>query len=295
MSQPSSNPTITLDDLIALNDEIAALVRAKVPLERGLQDLGRDLPGRLGQFALALARRTGSGEPLVEVLGDPDFRLPKLYRAVVEAGVRAGRLPAALESLAGSMRRLAESRRGVVLAFLYPLLLLIVAWGFFAFTTAQIAPKLLKSFEEFACPAPWCSSRLPGAAGRRGLGADRARDAPHAGRPLVVWRHAGHRRRFPPRRLAVRLAAVARSNAPVVAHGHFRGNPGTPGRKWRAAGRGGPAGRRGRGRSGIVPGRKRPGGGDPKGRRRRGGLSQFSRSENGTSPTSEGPPTSSSA
>ena len=163
MSQPSQSPAITLDDLIALNDEIAALVRAKVPLERGLQDLGRDLPGRLGQFASALARRTGSGEPLVDVLGDPDFRLPKIYRAVVEAGVRSGRLPAALESLAGSMRRLAEARRGVVLALLYPLLLLIVAWGFFAFTTAQIAPKLLVSFEMLRVPGAivfrplaWC-------------------------------------------------------------------------------------------------------------------------------------------
>ena len=42
---------------------------------------------------------------------NPTLRLPRIYRAVVEAGTAAGRLPAALESLAGSLRRLAETRR----------------------------------------------------------------------------------------------------------------------------------------------------------------------------------------
>ena len=48
---------MTLDHLIALNDEIAALVRAGVPLERGLAELGGDMPGRLGEIATALAER----------------------------------------------------------------------------------------------------------------------------------------------------------------------------------------------------------------------------------------------
>ena len=50
-----SKPVITLDQLIALNDEIAALVRAGVPLDRGLRSLGEDLPGRLGRFARQLS------------------------------------------------------------------------------------------------------------------------------------------------------------------------------------------------------------------------------------------------
>ena len=60
---------MTLDDLIALNDEIAALVRAGVPLEAGLAELGGDLPGRLGQFATVLAQRTARGESLAQAIG----------------------------------------------------------------------------------------------------------------------------------------------------------------------------------------------------------------------------------
>ena len=163
MSTPESKPAVTLDQLIALNDEIASLVRAGVPLERGLSDLGQDLPGRLGKFAAKLAEQTGRGESLVDALSDSGARLPRVYRSVVEAGVRAGRLPAALESLAGSMRRLAETRRGVILALLYPLLLIMIAWGMFALFTAYIAPELLGTFKELGVrsaaifePLVWC-------------------------------------------------------------------------------------------------------------------------------------------
>ena len=46
--RPSGGP-VTLDQLIALNDEMAALVRAGVPLERGLIEAGRDLRLALGR------------------------------------------------------------------------------------------------------------------------------------------------------------------------------------------------------------------------------------------------------
>ena len=51
--------------MIALNDEIAALVRAGVPLEQGLGHLGGDLPGRLGTFTTALADRMGRFRPSI--------------------------------------------------------------------------------------------------------------------------------------------------------------------------------------------------------------------------------------
>ena len=54
MSQPAPS-ALSLDNLIALSDEIAALARAGVPLERGLAELGREMPGRLGRFAAELA------------------------------------------------------------------------------------------------------------------------------------------------------------------------------------------------------------------------------------------------
>jgi len=85
MASPVSKPVITLDQLIALNDEIAALIRAGVPLDRGLRSLGQDLPGRLGRFATQLSAQLARGESLTDALAEPKAKLPRLYRAVIEA------------------------------------------------------------------------------------------------------------------------------------------------------------------------------------------------------------------
>ena len=102
---------ITLDQLLALNEEIAALVRAGLPLGRGLLETGRDVRGRLGRIAGVLGRRLNRGEDLAEALEAERQAIPPLYRAVVEAGARAGRLPAALEGMTQYIRGVSDARR----------------------------------------------------------------------------------------------------------------------------------------------------------------------------------------
>lgn len=143
---------MTLDDLIALNDEMAALVRCGVPLEAGLAELGADLPGRLGRFAALLAQRTARGESLAQAITAEAGQLPPSYRAVVEAGIRAGRLPAALESVASSARRLSETHRAAVIAATYPLLVALVAWGGLILFTCVEAPRFAAAFRSLSVP-----------------------------------------------------------------------------------------------------------------------------------------------
>ncbi len=140
---------VALDDLIALSDEMAALVRSGVPLEFGLGALSRDMPGRLGRLAAALTERLKQGEPLEKVLADRSAGFPPLYRAVIEAGVKSGRLAVALEGLARSARQISETRRMLGTAILYPLLVLAVAWSLFAFFTARIAPGMESLLDQF--------------------------------------------------------------------------------------------------------------------------------------------------
>jgi len=144
---------MTLDDLVALNDEIAALVRVGVPLEAALAEVGGDLPGRLRKCAAVLAERTARGESLAQAIAAEAGQFPPAYRAVVEAGLRSGRLSAALESVAGPARRLAEARRMVAAGILYPLIVLLVAWGAFVLFTVKMAGSLLAMFRDFQIPA----------------------------------------------------------------------------------------------------------------------------------------------
>ena len=154
MADPKSSTAaaITLDELIALNDEIAALARAGVPLEEGLSRLGGDMPGHFGKIATLVAQRMQRGESLSQVLSDPSGQIPPVYRAVVEAGLKSGRLAAALESVSTSARRLAEIRRVVAAGFLYPLLVVLVAWGLFVLFTVAIAPRVLQAYAGFGVP-----------------------------------------------------------------------------------------------------------------------------------------------
>jgi type II secretory pathway component PulF len=138
MFQPSA---VTLEQLTALNDEIAALARGGVPLERGLLALGGDVPGGLGDAISGLAKDMDRGQTLAEALASPSRGIPPVYRAVVEAGMRTGRLAGALESLASSLRRVADTRRAVAAAMLYPLIVLLAAWGLFVFFVVVLVPR----------------------------------------------------------------------------------------------------------------------------------------------------------
>lgn len=143
---------ISLDQLLFLNDEIAALTRAGIPLEQGLFALSNDLPGRLGRVSASLACSLEAGASLQETLALHDRQFPTVYRAVVQAGIRAGRLPAAFESLADTIRRVRDARRAVASALIYPLMLAAIAWGFFVFYVIYIAPRMATTFEAVAPP-----------------------------------------------------------------------------------------------------------------------------------------------
>jgi type II secretory pathway component PulF len=143
---------VSLDDLLALNAEIAALGRAGVPIEEGLLALSGDMPGRLGRLASQIGIRASRGEPLERIVADQALRLPPVYRAIVEAGIKSGRLSTALESLAGSLRRLSEARRGILAASLYPLIECSLVCFAFALFCMYLAPLLGERFDALKAP-----------------------------------------------------------------------------------------------------------------------------------------------
>jgi len=74
---------LTLDQLAALSEEIAALARAGVPLDRGLRELGRELPGRLGKVAAEVSGGLAAGKALDAVVAELGTALPPAYRSAV--------------------------------------------------------------------------------------------------------------------------------------------------------------------------------------------------------------------
>lgn len=155
-SLSGNSRSLSLDQLVAFNDEVAALVRAGVPLESGLVALGRELPNRLGRVATALADRLAKGEDLDQALAAMRGEFPQLYVAVVAAGLKSGRLAAALEGLAGAARRIAELRQVTATAILYPVIVFLLGWMLFVGFVTFFVPRVLPGFRDFrVASADW--------------------------------------------------------------------------------------------------------------------------------------------
>lgn len=146
---PTADKSLSLDDLIAFNDEIASLVRAGIPLESGLASLAQDRSGSLGRISAAIAVRMNRGESLIEAIAGEGDLFPEVYRVVVTAGLRAGRLPAALEGLSGFAARLLELRREIGQALIYPLIVLSLAYGLFVVFVLDLAVRFRDTYAMF--------------------------------------------------------------------------------------------------------------------------------------------------
>lgn len=143
---------VTVEELVALNEEIAALVKAGSPLEAGLGRTSGELPGRLRGIAATLAGRMKRGESLVEALDAEAGSIPPLYRAVVEAGVRTGDVGKALAGMSSYLRGFVEARNTVGLALWYPLVVATLAYALFVGLVVVVAPRFAEAFASLGLP-----------------------------------------------------------------------------------------------------------------------------------------------
>ena len=127
--------------MAALNREIAALVRAGLPLEEGLQQIAEVEARGPGDIAARLGQATAAGKSLAEAIAAQGESLPPAYRAVVAAGLKAGRLPAALEGFADGAARIADLRRIAAQAAVYPLIVLVLASLLLLAVIAIVLPR----------------------------------------------------------------------------------------------------------------------------------------------------------
>lgn len=145
--------SISLEELVDLNHEVAALVRAGVPLPLGLTSWGRDLDGPLARSVMQLSERVAAGQSLDEAMTALPVTLPKTYQAIVRAGLRSGRLSAALESLADTAQQARQARSAIGLAILYPVAVCLLGYGLFLFLVLKLLPAQLAAFDH--PPAFW--------------------------------------------------------------------------------------------------------------------------------------------
>jgi general secretion pathway protein F len=112
-------PIATLDEFMALNDQIAALVEAGVPID---VDLGRraDTAANLERINALMARRVSQGASLAAAIEGNDKLLTPSYRSLVQLGLRSDNLAAGLSRSNRLAASALQSRQSMGLALLYP-------------------------------------------------------------------------------------------------------------------------------------------------------------------------------
>lgn len=121
-----------LESFIALNGEIASLIRIGLPLEVGLRSSNH-------KGLQQITQRLKNGESLQSALNESSANLPPAYRAVVEAGLASGRLGESVQTVSRAAQAMATLRRRLSLASIYPSIILVLAFAFLAL----ILPYLL--------------------------------------------------------------------------------------------------------------------------------------------------------
>lgn len=132
--------------LMALNDELLALVRAGIPLDRGLHLAARDMPGQLARITEQLAGQLEQGRSLDEALRQQPETFPAAYRAMVVAGEKTGRLPYVLAQIAESLKRLELLRQSLRSSLAYPLIVLALVYTCFVAFTIWATPQIVASY-----------------------------------------------------------------------------------------------------------------------------------------------------
>lgn len=143
------------EDIIALNEEIAGMARAGLPLDQGLAALAREMGrGRLRRVTEALAADLRAGHPLPEALDRQAGRVPAFYRGLVAAGIRTGRIGEVLVTMSTYTRAIANLRSTVVEALFYPCVVLTLGVFLFGLVCFFILPQFAQVYKEFNIRLP---------------------------------------------------------------------------------------------------------------------------------------------
>lgn len=138
------------DDLVALNEEIAGMARAGLPLDQGLRALAKEMGrGRLQKVTAAIAADLEAGKTLPEALQHQGKTLPPYYASLVAVGIRTGRMGEVLVTLTTYARNLHSLRSIVREALVYPTLVLVCACLLLMAFGWMIVPQFEAAYKGF--------------------------------------------------------------------------------------------------------------------------------------------------
>ncbi|MFN2596451.1 MAG: type II secretion system F family protein [Pyrinomonadaceae bacterium] len=153
-------------DFLLFNQQMAALIRAGIPILQAVSMLRRRAASPRLQAVLAdVEEKIRGGMALSEAFAAQGPIFPRIYTASILAGERSGALDDVLDRYNKYMRRGVEVRRKIRGALAYPLFLLCASFGMVVFLTTYVVPRMARLFEGFGGNLPTITAIVVGISG----------------------------------------------------------------------------------------------------------------------------------
>jgi type IV pilus assembly protein PilC len=142
-------------ELMAFSRQLAAFVRAGIPILDGLALLAEDTTNPTMKRALAdIEDSLRRGDSLSSALERSPKVFPKAYRSMLRSAELTGNLDTVLERVAGYLERDVEARGKLKAASVYPAVIVVMAIGVVTLLVTYVLPKFSIFFKGFHTRLP---------------------------------------------------------------------------------------------------------------------------------------------
>jgi len=142
-------------DLIMFSRELSTLLGAGVTLIRGLEILCKQIESKMLLVTVEQIKKdVEGGYTFQNALKKHEKIFSSFWINLVETGEVSGQLPSSLDQVATYLEENAELKRKIILALMYPLILVIVATGAIAVFLLKIIPIFAEIFKGFNVELP---------------------------------------------------------------------------------------------------------------------------------------------
>jgi len=146
---------VKANDFLLFNQQLAALLRAGIPILQAITMLRRRATApRLRAVLESVEEAIRGGAALSQAFADQGAMFPRIYTASILAGERSGALDEVLTRYVNYMRRSVGLRRKIRGALAYPAFLLIACVGMVVFLTTFVVPRMSDLFAGFGNNLP---------------------------------------------------------------------------------------------------------------------------------------------
>src|SRR5258705_13782217 len=146
---------VKASDFLLFNQQLAALVRAGIPILQAISMLRkRAASARLRAVLGDVEDQIRGGAALSQAFASQGVIFPRIYTASILAGERSGALDEVLGRYVTYMRRNVALRRKIRGALAYPLFLLFASACMVTFLTVYVVPRMSELFSGFGSELP---------------------------------------------------------------------------------------------------------------------------------------------